>query len=266
MAPGSPRQAAQLAMETQDLCGAQSMKEGDYSFPGPESTEQEWARCFPIQHFPPLPKRGSKYYTEPFIGLAVVIAAIGTLVALTLAAAEDAGDLGPLLKFLIWLWAVVAGLCVAYLLFGDNREIDRAPDVCYPIPMQVAVALAHGQPTDNFRNADGPFGTSYCVRCLVWRPGDLHRGPGHHCSICQRCVEGFDHHCNVFGRCITKGNMPCFYALIAMLFAGVLTAAIALVAGTPDSPLQFLTSPTPERYSMHAAWRQVPTNQPVIVN
>merc|ERR1719223_1561978 len=65
-----------------------------------------------------------------------------------------------------------------------------------------------------------PRGT-YCVRCLVWRP------PG-------RLADGYSsHHCGTFGRCIVKGNMPCFNALLAMLFASFGTLMVALYCSSP---------------------------------
>jgi hypothetical protein len=74
---------------------------------------------------------------------------------------------------------------------------------------------------------------SYCVRCLVWRPHDAH-----HCRTCGRCVAGFDHHCGVFGRCIVQGNMPCFSMLIGMLFAGPITAMIAMQVSSPGPDIE----------------------------
>merc|ERR1740121_370473 len=123
-------------------------------------------------------------------------------------------------------------------------------------------------PLDNLQNVQGPFGSSYCVRCLIWRPGGVETGPSHHCNICQRCVTGFDHHCNVFGRCITNANMPCFYTLIAMLIVGVLTAAIAITSDTSDSPLKRLgIVPEFHAHRSPATWgTQAPTFEPTLIN
>lgn len=200
--------------------------------PGANSSTTEWADCFPIERFPRLPDRKWKYYAEPFIGIAVVATASAVLIGLTTVAAGDlAGNIGQVANALVaiqCIWATTAAACVAFLLFGDTGVIERSPTTCYPVPVEAATHLARSDSIHMLRNVNGQQGTSYCVRCLVWRSGSAKDGMGHHCNTCQRCVAGFDHHCNVFGRCITNSNMPCFYLLMSMLFAGVLTAALAI--------------------------------------
>merc|ERR1712032_496209 len=100
---------------------------------------------------------------------------------------------------------------------------------CYPIPGEVLQRLVAGQSLDGMKNVNGSDGSTYCVRCLVWRPPSHELGKAHHCNTCQRCVTGFDHHCGVFGRCIVDGNMPCFYAVIAMFFLGAVTSIGSLM-------------------------------------
>eukprot|EP00439_Symbiodinium_sp_Y106_P031005 s8783_g3.t1 len=98
--------------------------------------------------------------------------------------------------------------------------------------MDLPANTARCYPLDGLKNIpsrqDIPHQDSYCVRCCLWRPRNA--GKVHHCNVCQRCVTGFDHHCGVFGRCIVRGNMPCFLANIGMMFAGMVTAMMALMS------------------------------------
>merc|ERR1711972_247690 len=118
---------------------------------------------------------------------------------------------------------------------GDNGEIKRAPSTCYPVPQEIARRLRSSESLRGMANGQGPNGRSYCVRCLVWRPGNSEGGESHHCNTCQRCVTGFDHHCGVFGRCITSHNLPCFYTMISMLFCGVVTFGVTHAMVVPPS-------------------------------
>lgn len=231
------------------------------------SSPHQWAEFFPIERFPRMPDRKWRYYTEPFIGISVVAVTCAVLIGLTTAAAGNVeGDAARISKFLVsieWLWAFTAAACVAYLLFGETGVINRAPHISYPIPVEAATQLAQGQPLHVLRNINGPQGSSYCVRCLVWRSGSAKNGAVHHCNTCGRCVSGFDHHCNVFGRCITSANMPCFYMLIAMLFAGVVTAAIAMFVAGSQSHLRTLVPHSDVHGAAHHPWHM---GGPIFVN
>lgn len=211
--------------------------------------EPDWHTIFPVCRLPPLPARSSRYFVEPWIGSSVVCVISAVLVGLTCSAANPSGHEGKSLQLawlaivLIWLQAILAVGCMLFLLFGDPGEIRRDPSNCYPIPDTVTQSLLRPDLPGAQRNIDGINGSSYCVRCLVWRPGHIDDGgPGHHCNTCQRCVVGFDHHCGVFGRCITSGNMPCFYTLIAMLFTGLITTGVTLMMNTSPQALAIFTS------------------------
>jgi hypothetical protein len=136
-----------------------------------------------------------------------------------------------LVRFAITAEAITAASCVLFLLKFENAgEIKRSAETCYPIPAEVERRLRDGTSLTGLGNIPRVEGSTahgtYCVRCLVWRPGKDQKP--HHCNTCQRCVVGFDHHCGVFGRCIVNGNMVCFFTLIGMLFAGMCTAMIAV--------------------------------------
>ena len=49
----------------------------------------------------------------------------------------------------------------------------------------------------------------FCKRC-----GILQSMTSKHCSICNRCVDGFDHHCDVLEMCIGRGNIGWFRAFL----------------------------------------------------
>jgi len=231
-------------------CGGGASDDGDEdSSLGPAS--------IPLDELPPLPKRDSRYGSEPLMGICIVVVLSAMLVGVTQgmasqAAAEEAADAAAIASaggestvesegkrlrqtavLLIWAEAATALACMLFLLLGGSGVIHRNEITCYPIPAEVDERLRVGRSLDGMKNLRGPVGSrtlgTYCVRCLVWRP-PKEESKVHHCNICQRCVRGFDHHCGVFGRCIVRGNMPCFFTLIAMMFCGMVTAMVAVTA------------------------------------
>jgi len=209
---------------------------------------------FPLETLPALPQRGGLFWSQPASAIAVVGILSAFLVSTTCGVAQDPGLPWPagrsLLGPLIWLWAALAALSTAFILLGRAGEVQRSTATCYPIPEQVVHCLEHNaEGLRSLDNINGPEGSrtlgTYCVRCLVWRPPNRDPVTGesaksHHCSICQRCVVGFDHHCDFFGRCIVSGNMVCFGLTIGMLWAGLITSAVAFFlwagAGEDSSP------------------------------
>jgi len=197
----------------------------------------------PLCDLPPLPHRGKGYRTEPFMGICVVLVLSAMLVGLTSGMTVQGesdnwhGSIQIAMLALIWVEAGIAVLCLLYLLLGNAGVIHRSTTTCFPIPAEVEQRLRESQSLEGLKNISGPTGSqtlgTYCVRCLVWRP-PKEDSKSHHCNTCQRCVVGFDHHCGVFGRCIVRGNMPCFFTLISMMFAGMVTAISAVVANAGE--------------------------------
>merc|ERR1719346_558532 len=142
---------------------------------------------------PALPRRSWDYYLEPWFGIAVVSGASMLLVGQTTAAADraflwhddESTWAANAAVIVIHTAAALAAFCVAYLLFGCNGEIKRSASTCLPIPEEVSQHLSDPGDVRRLKNIDGPGGSSYCVRCFVWRPGPADGGPGHHCSTCQ---------------------------------------------------------------------------------
>lgn len=197
----------------------------------------------PISAFPPLLPRHNEYWIEPLCGICFVLGSCGFFVAMVrgMQSIDQNGEtkFGMIIAVqAIEIEAIVAVVCLLYLLFGGAGVTRRSEKTCYPMPAEVEEALrkAEGDKQQlqkhlaDLSNIPGPEGDTehgtYCVRCLVWRP---HRG-SHHCSTCQRCVTHFDHHCGVFGRCIVGANMPCFGTLIAMFPAAFFTLVVAILA------------------------------------
>lgn len=200
----------------------------------------------PLDDFPPMLGRGSGYRSEPFLGICIVTVLSALLVGVTNGIAVQGsearggffnGGLQAAMLCLVWAEAALAILCMLYLLFGNAGVIKRSMKTCYPIPAEVEIRLREGRSLEGLKNVVGPQGSetlgTYCVRCLVWRP-PKEETKCHHCQTCNRCVTGFDHHCGVFGRCIVRGNMPCFFTLIGMMFAGMATAMIAITTSSTE--------------------------------
>lgn len=198
------------------------------------ASAREQIAAIPILQLPPLPQRGFAYYYQPCFGIVTTLFLSVVLITVTSHFAAFPG-MGPeastLAVRLVWVWAAVAAVCVAWLVQGEAGVVRRGSETCYPIPEQVLRQLLSGHLPESAGNLPGLDGRSYCVRCLVWRPSG-----SHHCSICSRCVEGFDHHCDVFGRCIVRANMAPFCTLIFMALAGFFTATVTIMVAKSAAP------------------------------
>lgn len=206
------------------------------SVPDGEASLDDWEEYLPIDELPDLPERKNDYYIEPWIGISVVtVMSVGLIWSTEFGSTTDVAANASkvyLARKLIWVWAAIAVLCTLYIVYGEAGVIERSPETCYPIPEEVAEKLLQGVSLVDTMANPKVGDSTYCVRCLVWRPRTDDWGQKcHHCSTCQRCVTGFDHHCGVFGRCIVRGNMPCFVLLISMMMAGWVTASMAFFAG-----------------------------------
>eukprot|EP00756_Hemistasia_phaeocysticola_P052520 Hpha_TRINITY_DN27767_c0_g1::TRINITY_DN27767_c0_g1_i1::g.157062::m.157062 len=192
------------------------------------NTDTEWELT--LERFPPMPIRNRKEMNSESVGgIIVVLGIIGAILAMSHFLLADKLDTGPKIALFVLVYgeSCVAIICLCYLLLGDAGEVVRTKDTCFPIPAPVEEHLREGRhPADAGMRNIMEGGKSYCVRCLLWR-NDLEHP--HHCSTCQRCVQGFDHHCGVFGRCIAKGNMTYFKLIIAMGVFGILTFIIFLI-------------------------------------
>jgi len=189
--------------------------------PKPDASAEEWLKAFPMSKLPALWTRDSEYCSQPLTGVGVVLFFSTIFFAAVIANVmqQDMEESVTRIRTLSAISSCVATavICLLYLLLGEAGMIRRSAETCYPIPKEVMDRLQESgaEGLHLMTNIKGSEGKSYCVRCCVWRPPE-----SHHCSICQRCVIGFDHHCGVFGRCIVQGNMICFWLLILMLPAG----------------------------------------------
>ncbi|OBT99277.1 Eukaryotic peptide chain release factor GTP-binding subunit [Pseudogymnoascus verrucosus] len=50
----------------------------------------------------------------------------------------------------------------------------------------------------------------YCKTCHIWRPPR-----GHHCRICDNCIETHDHHCVWLNNCVGRRNYRYFFTFVA---------------------------------------------------
>lgn len=205
-----------------------------------------------LSMLPPLQDRYAAYYTEPWGGVLTVLffcsvfCGCACFSVLGGTHAKEGATAMYSLLLAVFVEAVLAFLCVFYILFAQAGVIKRSAKSCYPLPPLVEDLLlernglknppprGRRKKLEDLDNVDGPDNHpilgSYCVRCFVWRPPRKeNQAPAHHCRTCQRCVRGFDHHCGVFGRCIVAGNMPCFGTLVALLPVGFVTMAAVVV-------------------------------------
>jgi len=196
--------------------------------PGESATADEWLKAFPMSKLPALYARDPEYRSQPLTGAGIVVFFSAIFVAAVMAnvvqqdVEERAIRIGTISA--ISSCVVTAVVCLLYLLLGEAGIIRRSAETCYPIPKEITDRLQESgaEGLQWMTNVKGSDGKSYCVRCCVWRPPE-----SHHCSVCQRCVTGFDHHCGIFGRCIVQGNMVCFWLIILMLPAGFIVVVFS---------------------------------------
>ena len=199
--------------------------------------------CHPItrwEHLPPLPEpKRCEMRMEASGGTVLVLALVAVFTGMTQGVALGPGKLTGawwwLFFCLIYGEAACAIGCLLGIMWGDPGVVKRSEETCFPIPAEVADRLRRGLSLEQMGNVTED-GRTYCIRCLLWRPGGLAgRSTVHHCGTCQRCVVDFDHHCGVFGRCIAgkglKGNFKYFSTIIVLGYAGAATATAALMLG-----------------------------------
>lgn len=69
----------------------------------------------------------------------------------------------------IYTEAVIAVVCLLFILCGDPGVIPRTEENCFPLPAEVAEKIRRGESLESMENVDDG-DRSFCVRCLVWRP------------------------------------------------------------------------------------------------
>eukprot|EP01084_Bolivina_argentea_P205598 351190_1 len=96
----------------------------------------------PLRDLPSLPPRAQGWYAEPFCGICVVTVFCLMFIGIAhgarssekgdSAAAKDEGWLATIPLYLVWAEALVATLCVMYLLLGGAGTIRRSEMTCFP--------------------------------------------------------------------------------------------------------------------------------------
>jgi len=199
-----------------------------------------------IESLPPLPLPDLlRIQTDTMMGSLLTITIIACQLLWThLIAVSMDSEPADVYYTLMCILALVALMCLLGLIFSDPGVVTRSQDTCFPMPEAVAACLAGHLSIDDLTNMQDDLTnmqdqaaetrSTYCIRCLVWRPTGAH-----HCSVCQRCVRDFDHHCCVFGRCIAgqgcSGNIKFFYGAIAAgVCGGLVCMGFTVYAMKPD--------------------------------
>lgn len=204
-----------------------------------------------INELPQLPRRKDAYWLQPWIGIVggTTFQAVIYHYSSMRVANAPLNMMGP--KFLVDFIAPVTNgaialcwLCLAHIFFfNGGAVVHRSQKTCYPIPEEVKKRLRVGQSLDGLKNIENEKLGTYCIRCLVWRPPKAHHKDmsNHHCSVCARCVTGFDHHCGLLGRCIVIDNLASFYTVLTLICLGFLDMLFSfystLDTDSPDAGL-----------------------------
>jgi hypothetical protein len=64
-----------------------------------------------------------------------------------------------------------------------------------------------------------------CKRCQAVRPDDF----THHCSVCDKCIDGMDHHCYFMDNCVGKGSLRYFFQFCLWMCITLLWGIIEVV-------------------------------------
>ena len=151
--------------------------------------------CHPItrwEHLPPLPEpKRCEMRMEASGGTVLVLALVAVFTGMTQGVALGPGKLTGawwwLFFCLIYGEAACAIGCLLGIMWGDPGVVKRSEETCFPIPAEVADRLRRGLSLEQMGNVTED-GRTYCIRCLLWRPGGLAgRSTVHHCGTCQRC-------------------------------------------------------------------------------
>ena len=167
--------------------------------PGPATLIEEQRRL--LRLLPPMPRpKWRAWLLETMSGTGLVYSICGFCVGLTHAFAkafdkmgELPGDVRNVTVRVVWAEAVLVFLLHAYLVFWPSGVIRRCERTCLPLPTEVSSYLKRIAANSNAaaakssphqathdsgdydsspiapRNLDGPDGTTFCVRCCVWR-------------------------------------------------------------------------------------------------
>ena len=216
---------------------AAALPGGTLPLPAQDGTKLQEDAALHWTLLPPLPQPlRDRMRSQAAVGCSLVstiifLCVFGTHKSLADGNADAAVKQGFLVS--VWAESAVAFACLLVVMFGDAGVIKRSEERCTPVPEgPLRDALLARRPLPLCGNIEDPKHGSYCVRCLVWR----RRGEqAHHCSVCGRCVVGFDHHCGAYGRCIARGNMTYYRIIVCMGLLGAVTLLAAMVtAAKPE--------------------------------
>ena len=176
-----------------------------------------------IALLPPLPRPDvAQRRREACGGIALVIFVVSLcwlITTMTVVLLDLSPAYSTTFVVLIYSEGVVALICLLGLVFGDRLiRVKRNKTNCLPMPLEVSRRLNAGEEVEGvfMQNLDEPCAPfrSYCVRCFVYRSSTASIGSepdgvqptlaiwpprrgasstkiGHHCRICNHCVNDF---------------------------------------------------------------------------
>ena len=78
---------------------------------------------------------------------------------------------------------------------------------------------------------DKPVGEDSCKKCFAVRPPRTH-----HCSTCNKCVQGMDHHCPWINQCVGVKNHKAFLLFLAYTCSAAMESLILVVVRVATCP------------------------------